>query len=200
MDNSKMVKTANALDIFAKVCGGIFRVVGFVCLVFAVLVLVLGEKMFAEGSYSLDSGFLKLYLADGLLPDMEMMKLYAIITLLVVAVLCFAVHFICLYLRAVFTPMKEGRPFEADIPIYLRRIAWLTLIAGFIIQAAEALEGFILTRAYPMEELFSSEAIGSVEYSFSMDFSFVLLFCAFMLLSYIFSYGRALQQESDETL
>lgn len=200
MENKKMINSAKTLDIFAKVAGGIFSAVGCVCIVFAVLVLIFGEKMFAEGSMTLDLDFVKLHIAEQFQAVTGMMKLYTILGLLAVSVLCFLLHFICLYLRAVLTPMKEGRPFEADIPVYLRRIAWLTLgggLAGGLIGIAERV---VLTKAFPMDEIFASDAISEVEYVFNMDFGFIWVFIAFLFLSYVFSYGQKLQQGADETL
>jgi len=44
------------------------------------------------------------------------------------------------------------------------------------------------------------DAVEKLEYVFTVDFGFVAVFCVLMLLSYIFTYGQALQRESDETL
>ena len=49
-------------------------------------------------------------------------------------------------------------------------------------------------------ELFASAAVSKTEFVFTMNFGFVLIACIIFFLSYIFSYGQALQQESDETL
>lgn len=200
MENNKMMNTAKTLDIFAKVAGGIFSAVGFVCLVFAVLVLIFGEKMFVAGSLTLDLDFLKLHIAENLQAVTGMMKLYTVLGLLSAAVLLFVLRFVCLYLRAILNPMKEGRPFEADIPIYLRRTAWLCLGGGLAAELIGIAERVILARAYPMDQIFSSDAITKIEYVFTFDFGFVWIFVAFMFLSYVFSYGQKLQQEADETL
>lgn len=200
MESKKMMNTAKTLDIFAKVAGGIFSAVGWVCVVFVVLVLIFGEKMFVAGSLTLDLDFVKLHIAEQLQVIDGMMKLYTILGLAAAAVLCFVLHFVCLYLRAILTPMKEGRPFEADIPIYLRRIAWLSLGGGLAGQLIGVAERVMLTRAYPLDEIFASDAISKIEYVFTIDFGFVWLFVAFMFLSYVFSYGQKLQQEADETL
>ena len=61
-------------------------------------------------------------------------------------------------------------------------------------------EHFLMIRTYPMEEIFDSDAIVLMKHIIDVDLSFVLMAAAFFLLSYIFSYGQALQRESDETL
>ena len=58
----------------------------------------------------------------------------------------------------------------------------------------------LLVNALPMDVIFSSPAIESVEYVFMFDFGFVWMFVVMILLARIFEYGQKLQQESDETL
>ena len=67
MENKKLMNTANTLDTIAKVCSGIMRVVGVILIVFAILVLLLGEKMYDMSTISLDLDFVKLYLSASLL-------------------------------------------------------------------------------------------------------------------------------------
>lgn len=55
-------------------------------------------------------------------------------------------------------------------------------------------------KACPAEQIVNMDVISKLEYTFTIDFTFVLAFCIVMFLSYIFSYGQILQKESDETL
>ena len=199
MNTDKMIKTAKTLDTFVKVAGGIFKAFGFVCLIFFVLVLILGEKMIS-GSLSLSSDFLKISLSPEYQIPGSHIKIYALLALVSLAVVCFMTHFACLYLRAILNPIKDGRPFEADIPIYIRRIAWLSLIGGAITRLIGIAERLIMLRTLPLDDVFSSPAIENVELSITFDFGFVWLFVALMFLSYIFSYGQSLQKQADETL
>lgn len=200
MNRQKMTNSANTFDTIAKVAGGISKAGAIVCAVFLALVLILGEKVFAAGSLFLDLDFVKLHLADSFQTVTPGVKLYAALSLLAAGVLCIVLSYICGLIRALLAPMKEGRPFEAGAPVALRRIAWAIIAGGALSQIMGVVERFVLTRAYPMEEIFSSSAISRVEYAFTVDLGFVLLGCVVLLLSYIFSYGQALQRESDETL
>lgn len=200
MDTKKMISTAKFFNTGAKVVGNIFGACAVVCLVFAVLVAVLGEQMFAAGSFTLELAHITLHLAGDFPADMEMMKWFACVGLLGVSVICVLVKRASVHLRTILTPMEEGRPFEPGTPAKLRRIAWLTLIGGAVMQVLAFAEGMILTRAYPMDQIFASDAVAAVEYSFSMDLGFVWAACLILFLSYIFAYGQSLQQESDETL
>jgi len=97
------------------------------------------------------------------------MKLYTAIGLITVAVLCFAVWFAGKIVRNILSPMKQGRPFEADIPSQLRKIAWLNLICGALLQIFSSVERLLLVRAYQMEQIFSSPAVESAISSESLD-------------------------------
>ena len=57
MNTEKIVKVAGVLDTIAKIAGGILKAFGIVCIIFAVLVLIFGEKMFVEGGCDAGPGF-----------------------------------------------------------------------------------------------------------------------------------------------
>ena len=200
MHQNKLTKTAKNLDTLVKVVGGIFQAVGIVCLVFAVLIPIAGDAIFMEGSLTLDLDFLKIHVAEQYEEISLLMKIYTVIGLVSAAVLCFTVWYAAKPARKILHPMMEGRPFEAETPANLRKIAWINLIGGGIAQIIGIAERMILTRAYPMEEIFSSPAVEKLEYVFDFDFGFILISIVILFLSYIFSYGQQLQQEADETL
>lgn len=200
MDNIKLKRTAATLDTLVKVFGTIFKVVAIICAVFAILVLILGSRMYDTSSLTLDLDFITLELADGVNLSQTPMNAYAIVGLLAVCCICFIVSYIAVIIRKILAPMKDGRPFEADIPANLRKIAWLSLVVGIITQVSGIAERILLTFTYPIDDIFSSALISSWESTFTFDLSFVLIFLVIMFLSYIFAYGQKLQQESDETL
>ena len=82
MSDRKFLNAAKSLDTIAKVSGGIFFAAGVVCLIFAALVLILGERMYAPGSFSLDLDFIKLYLLDGCLTESGWIRLYVLTALI----------------------------------------------------------------------------------------------------------------------
>ena len=198
--NGKMMKTAGTFETMFRVMGSVLCSMVFVCVIFTVLVLLLGEKMFAPDFVTLDIGFIKFYLTDEYRSFTDSVKLYAVVGLLSMAVLFAVGSYICVLLRRILLPMKEGRPFEETTARNLRKVAWAILGGGLFMQILRVAEEFLLIRAYPMEEIFASDAITSMEHMITVDFNFVIVAAAFILLSYIFSYGQALQRESDETL
>ena len=74
------------------------------------------------------------------------------------------------------------------------------MVGGGLLQVLGMVGRMMLARALPMDVIFSSPAIESVEYVFTIDLGFVWIFCIVIFLSQIFEYGQKLQQESDETL
>lgn len=200
MNTTKMMRAAKNLDTLVRIAGRICQVVAIITFIMAVLVLIFGSRMFETGSFSMDLDFIKLYLADEYQTATTPLIAYACIALVVVGGICLMAYYASGLLGKILAPMKEGRPFEADAPACLRKTAWLSLIGGALTQICGVVERMLMTKIYPFDAIFTSDAIARVEYSYSMDFGFVFIFCVLMFLSYIFAYGRRLQQESDETL
>ena len=200
MENNKMMKTAGTFETIFKVVRGITKACGFVCLVMAVLTLIFGEKMFDSGALTLDLDFVKLHLAEDFQVVTGAVQLYTVVCLLVGSVLCFVVAYTCGLYRGILALVKEGRPFDGEVPAGLRKLAWVCLVGGGLIQLLGIASRILLVNALPMDVIFSSPAIESVEYVYMFDFGFVWMFVVMILLARIFEYGQKLQQESDETL
>ena len=141
-----------------------------------------------------------MYLTDQVNINTGYMQIYLTVGLLVVSILCFMIDFGIKLIRRILAPMKEGRPFEADVPTNLKKIAWIVLAGGAVTQVVGIIERIVLMKACPAEQIVNMDVISKLEYTFTIDFTFVLAFCIVMFLSYIFSYGQILQKESDETL
>ena len=200
MNNEKMMKGANVLDKIVKIAGGIAGAMIWVFAIFAVLVVVIGEKMFMTGSLTLDLGFIKVLLADEYQSVTPMMRAYAAAILVSGAVYAFAVRYLTGIIRTILAPMKEGRPFEAGVCASLKKIAYWIFITGGVSQVLGAACSVLMTRAFPIDAVFSSEAVKGVEYVQVMDFGFLLAGFVVLFLSWVFAYGQALQQEANETL
>lgn len=198
--NEKLINTAKTADTVAKIVGNVLRAFVIVFLIFAALVLILGEKMFEVGSLSLDLDFVKLHLSSQYQTITDMMKLYTAASLIAAAVSFAVVSWGCVLLRRILAPMMEGRPFDAEVPGNLKQAAWVVLAGGAIVELLGVAGRFFATKAYPLDMVFASAAIRDWEVTITMDWTFVLVFFVLMLLSYVFSYGVRLQQESDETL
>ena len=200
MDNNKMTRVAINLDIFANVGGKITAGAGIACIVIAILTLVFGSKMFDGSAVTLDLDFVKFHLNNNDYVNEQYLKLYAFAAALGSGIICFLVSYVLGVLRKILAPMKNGRPFEEGISENLKKVGLGVLIGGFVSELVGIGARILLIKAYSIDELFASAAITKTEFVFTMNLNFVLIACAVFLLSYIFTYGQVLQQESDETL
>lgn len=200
MDNTKMMKNAAVLDRITNILGGIARVCGFVCLLFVLLVIILGEAVFVPSSNVLELGFIEFELSGEYQVITPAVKLYTLVSLVIASVGCFIFYFVMKYLRAVLCSVKEGRPFEKSVCDNFRRLAILSLVGGLVSELFKWGQQLLLLKAYPLNEIFSSPAISGMQVNFIMDCGFILIALVFFLLSWIFSYGSELQKQSDETL
>ena len=199
MDNKKMITTARNLDTIFKFTEGFMKAFAIVFAVFFVLMKIFKEKM-VTGSFSLDLDFVKLHLT-GEYGAVTGLVLNHIDLILISGCLgCIAIRYGLKVIRSILAPMKEGRPFDEEVPAGLRKLAWICLVGGGLIQLLGIAGRILLVNALPMDVIFSSPAIESVEYVYMFDFGFVWMFVVMILLARIFEYGQKLQQESDETL
>ena len=199
MDNKKMITTARNLDTLFKFTEGFMKAFAIVFAVFFVLMKIFKEKM-VMGSFSLDLDFVKLHLT-GEYGAVTGLVLNHIDLILISGCLgCIAIRYGLKVIRSILAPMKEGRPFDGEVPAGLRKLAWVCLVGGGLIQLLGIASRILLVNALPMDMIFSSPAIESVEYVYMFDFGFVWMFIVMILLARIFEYGQKLQQESDETL
>ncbi len=200
MENRKMIRGANVLDRIVGIAGGIAGAMVWVFAIFAVLVIVVGEKVFVPDSLTLELGFIKVLLADEYQSVTPMMRAYAAAILASGAVYAFSIRYLAGIIRAILAPMKEGRPFETGVCASLKKIAYWIFIVGGASQVLSAVSSVLMTRAFPIDAVFSCEAVKGVEYVYVMDFGFVLAGFVALFLSWVFAYGQTLQQEADETL
>lgn len=200
MNNSKMTRVAKNLDIFANVGGKITFGAGIVCILVAFLTLIFGSKMFAEGAITLDLDFIKFHLSDNTYVNTQFVKLYVFAATLGGGILCFLVYYVSKVFRKILAPMKNGRPFESGISENLKKAGWGILIGGFLSELVGVVARMLLIKACSIDTLFASEVVTKTEFVFTMNLNFVLIACVVFFLSYIFTYGQGLQQESDETL
>lgn len=199
MDNKKMITTARNLDTLFKFTEGFMKAFAVVFAVFFVLMKIFKEKMVA-GTFTLDLDFVKLHLVEEYGAVTGLVLNHIDLILISGCLGCIAIRYGLKVVRGILAPMKEGRPFDGEVPAGLRKLAWIILAGGGLIQILGVASRILLVNALPMDVIFSSPAIGSVEYVFMFEFGFVWMFVVLILLARIFEYGQKLQQESDETL
>ncbi len=195
----KIGKIAKNLDLAARVVYTVCSVFVWVLPITAVLLLIFGEQVIADGTFTVTLGMLTLEFAEAYLPS-EAGKFRVIAGLLFVTVL---LVFVCRFIRviqSVLEPMKEGKPFESAVSDKLKKLSFVTLIGGGVLSAAKLVGEIVLCKMYDLESIFLSETVIACTAEFKLDMTFVVAFAVLYLLSYIFRYGEELQKQSDETL
>ena len=199
MSNTKMIKAAENMDTFFKIMEGFMKAFAVVFAVFVVLMKIFKEKM-VMGSFSLDLDFVKLHLAGEYGAATGAVLNHIDLILITGCLGAIAIRYALGVLRSILAPVKAGRPFDTEVPVGLRKLAWVVLAGGGLIEVIGVAARILLAKSLPMDLIFSSPAIESVEYVFTLDFGFVWIFAVLILLARIFEYGQQLQTESDETL
>ena len=196
----KMIKTAKNLHLMAKTAQWICLIAAILLPPAAFAVRLMPKQMFSGYGYYLDVGNFNLELRlDGLAPAEETRR-SLIIGLLFVAVILFLAWMTLRIIVRMLEPMTQGRPFSREVSDCLNRLSWIALIGGGIYEIGSVVIRAIQYSGINLYMLFDSDAIGGFTVEFRIDCWFLLLFLLLRLMSYVFRYGEALQQLSDETL
>lgn len=199
MNNEKMIKNSKTIDTLFNVCEKILFAGGIVLIVMMILIAVMGEKMVADpNNFSLgnvsvtikDTGKTELSSIKG---SLEMLMIPALIIIVV-----------CWYgikmFRKVLKPMKEGNPFEKSSSKNIKKLGVFVIIGGILINICNMVASTLEYKLCNSNGVFNMDAISSITVNYDFDIAFVFVALVIFLLAHVFSYGEALQIESDETL
>ena len=200
MNKEKMTNSAKTLHTLSRGAQKVFLAGMIVLLIFSVLVLVVKDESFIRSSTSMSFGNLELELADGALPEASIQRNRIAIGLVVAALICGFGSYVLREVSKLLAPISEGRPFESGVSLRLRKLAFLTLIGGFLIQILQSVGDWMLINAYQITDLFREGLVRQISINFRLDLSFAFAAMLLALLSFVFRYGEELQRESDETL
>ena len=196
----KLSRTAKRLDVVLRILFWLLIVCAVVSIIAAVAPLALRKPAPSGNDVSLDLDFIKLHLAK---PDQEaaMAQQKATLAAMVLMILGSGIGAYCIKLiRNILKPMIQEQPFNESVSVNLKKLGWVSLISGIVINGVEFLMQNLIVRGFNLTEMFSNEIITKVTFNYSFDFTFLLVAAGLFLLSYIFRYGTELQQLSDETL
>ena len=201
METKKLTRSAAIIDRILKIVQG-FAVAGvIVAAIFIPLTLVLGQKIIADASH-LKLGVLTVKLAGEAAAYLDDTRIkLSIVSVLICMIFASAATWYCIrVLREILVPMKEGAPFSAGISAKIRKLGWVVLIGGGVIELSTMLASAFEMLAYQVDLLLNKELIESITYNCHMNLWFVVCALILFFLSYVFRYGEELQRESDETL
>ena len=201
----KLTKTANVLDVIAKILQ-IIAIVGIVVSLVACTMMCVGlifdidPQQLGEPEFSITiGGQTTIILSEDTAIDWDMvMKQTAALTAINAIGMVLAYVFFKT-VRAILAPMKEGLPFHDSISSNIKKLGWISVAACVFDVVMQIVTDISSTYIYSTPELLG-EYIVDIEYVYNVNMGYLLAAAVCFLLSYIFSYGAQLQQQSDETL
>lgn len=201
----EMKKTAGILEKVFRVLGIMLNVALIACIVSlgilaAGLVFDLKAEQIGTFSRSVELGFVELRFAEAYIPDQQAVLLSAGIEVLITLVCLWAARIAVRCVMEILQPMTQGEPFGGIVSEKLNRLATLSLVLGIGAEGLRMIEQAVTANRMNLQSLLMSEKIAGVSLNYEMDLTFLLVFAALKLLSYVFRYGEELQKLSDETL
>ena len=202
---NNLSNTARKLDRVFEIVHIVFGALAIACIVGVALIAVayilkLDPDMIGTGYETFDIGFLELTVSDAYAPDKWLVLLQAAITLLVSCRLMYDGRRGVGYIREILLPMKEEKPFDSVVSTNLKKLARLSINLGILYNIIILSEQIMTVFVFDLPSLLVGEKITHVSGMFNVDLTFVIYWAILLLLSYVFRYGEALQQLSDETL
>ncbi len=195
----KLCKTANGLDIFARVSFWVMAIGGGIAVLVALAVFIINPEL-SELAASLTLGPVALELAPGYgirgWVVRLMFGLGAAFMAMAASLTCVGLHTV----RSILAPMKEARPFDGAVHKGLKRLSWLILAGGAAVEVMGATIQSIVLNSSRLNEIFGLPAVTGIEVEYTIDLTFVVVFAVVYLLACVFQYGEELQTQSDETL
>lgn len=196
----KLINSSKFFHTIVKVMGKVFNIGAWICGVVAILVWFLPMSAFEGGEETLSFGPVTITrITDGVLaPEWVRLGVFEVVLLSGAGLL--VGYLILRVLERILQPMSQGQPFSENVAVDIKKLAWISLIGGFVLEVAK-MAGIALS--FGRQDLmvyFNPTMVSSVELEYSFDTWFIWLFALLMLMSYVFDYGRQLQQLSDETL
>ena len=202
---NNLSNTAKKLDKVFEIVHIVFGALAIACIVGVALIAVayilkLDPTMIGTDYETFDIGFLELTVSDAYAPDKWLVLLQAAITLLVSCRLMYDGRRGVGYIREILLPMKEEKPFASVVSTNLKKLARLSINLGILYNIIILSEQIMTVFVFDLPSLLVGEKITHVSGMFNVDLTFVIYWAILLLLSYVFRYGEALQQLSDETL
>ena len=196
----KMINSAKFFHTFVKVGYAIFNAAAWICGVVAVVIWFLPKSAFLGGEEMLSFGPVTITrITDGVLaPEWVRLGVFEIL-LVAFAVLVF-ICFVLRVVRRILEPMSQGQPFRENVADDIKKLAWICLIGGLVVEIAKTVGIALHLGRQDLMVYFNPAMVSKVEVEYSFSTWYIWVFALLMLMSHVFRYGQQLQQLSDETL
>jgi len=201
---NKLTKTAKTLDTVVKVLQ-IIAAIGVVVSIIGALMLCAGllfdldPAQLGEVDYSISLDSHTFQLSEDAPFDIEQLWTFGAITTPISALNLALVYVFFKFVRGIFLPMKEGKPFHDTVTKNLKKLGFLSIIMCVVDTVTRLAVNILTLVILPVQEMMG-EYVTGIDYIVEVKMEYLLLAGMCFLLSYIFDYGTQLQQLSDETL
>lgn len=201
MNREKMIKTA-------KICYtivNVFQKILIVCLILAafgfVMLFVNRNIVGMVSETSVSFGDVTIELNEGVIP-LESIQVSRLLIIMAAAIMMMGVIYYGMQVvKNILDPMREGRPFDSDVAGNIRKLGFVTLFGGLILNGVQFLTSHLMASNTDMLlSLFKEGVVNNVTVHSEISLDFIFVSLILFLLSYVFRYGEQLQAESDETL
>ena len=136
MNNETMIKNAKRIDLFCKIAQG-FMVAGIIiCAIFIPLTLIFGENIVVDGN-TLNIGSISFIMNPGYEPQFSALSVGILSTLVFGILICALFWYGIRIFRNILKPMKEGLPFDSQMPCYLKRLGTIMIAGSLVVQICE---------------------------------------------------------------
>lgn len=197
---NKMIKIAKNLSIFAKVSRIVSYAAAIILTVCAFILFSINDSFWMNGSYTVALGNVTLDLIpDGAVPP-DITRNGIIAGLIFCAFILLLAGKCTNIVQGILLPMSEGKPFDSSVATSLRKLGWIALITGAVVEIGNVAFSMLHLSSFNLDALFNSQLVAGYTVEYTMNYNFILLFAVLNLMSYVFRYGEQLQQLSDETL
>ena len=148
---------------------------------------------------SLRIDIIDLTLKNDLFINKEMIAKILPVGLLLLGILFFVAYKMIEILESICKTALE-KPFDISIANSLAKLSKYILVEGLLINLIIIFRFIILTKPYNYNLLFNENYVSDIQFKNQFSLTFLLDAALVYLLSYVFRYGKELQDLSDETL
>lgn len=175
-----------------------------IALIWFIITILLAVFMFFVdiNSIPLDSlriDIIDLTLKNDLFINKEMIAKILPVGLLLLGVLFFVGYKMIKIVESICKTALE-KPFDISIANSLVRLSKYILVGGLITNLIIIFRFIILTKPYNYNLLFNENYVSDIQFKYQFNLTFLIDAALVYLLSYVFRYGKELQDLSDETL
>ena len=185
-------------------CCLVLNILKGIALIWFIITILLAVFMFFVdiNSIPLDSlriDIIDLTLKNDLFINKEMIAKILPVGLLLLGMLFFVGYKMIKIVESICKTALE-KPFDISIANSLVRLSKYILVGGLITNLIIIFRFIILTKPYNYNLLFNENYVSDIQFKYQFNLTFLIDAALVYLLSYVFRYGKELQDLSDETL